>query len=63
LDEVALIQAFTLEVTGMRRPNDSLPGKAPPPAEAIAPDATSSTRSSSTDRQRRQRWVEAEHPR
>jgi oligopeptidase B len=39
LDEVALIQAFALEVTGMRRPNDALPGKAPPAAEAIAPDA------------------------
>jgi len=39
LDEVALIYAFALEVTGMRRPNDALAGKAPPPAEAIAPDA------------------------
>jgi oligopeptidase B len=57
LDEVALIQAFTLEVTGMRRPDDALPGKVPPAAEAIAPDATSSTRSSSTDRQRRERSV------
>ena len=63
LDEVALIQAFTLEVTGTRRPNDALPGKAPPGGQAIAPDATSSARSSSTDRQRRVRPVEAEHPR
>src|SRR5262245_7960407 len=39
LDEVALIQAFALEVTGARRPNDALPGKAPPAAEAIASDA------------------------
>jgi oligopeptidase B len=37
LDEVALIQAFALEATGMRRPNDALAGKAPPPAQAIAP--------------------------
>src|SRR5262249_37410439 len=61
LDEVALIQAFALEVTGMRRPNDALAGKAPPAAQAIAPDATSSTRSSGTDRQRRERLVEAGH--
>jgi oligopeptidase B len=52
LDEVALIQAFALEVSGMRRPDDALPRKAPPPAEAIAPDVAS-TRSSGTDRQRR----------
>jgi oligopeptidase B len=39
LDEVALIYAFALEVTGTRRPNDALAGKAPPPAQAIAPDA------------------------
>jgi protease II len=38
LDEVALIQAFALEATGMRRPNDALAGKAPPSAQAIAPD-------------------------
>jgi len=47
----------------MRRPNDALPGEAPPVAEAIAPDANSSTQSSGTDRQRRERWVEAGHPR
>ena len=41
LDEVALILAFTLEVTGMQRPEDVLPGDAPPPAEAIAPAAPS----------------------
>jgi oligopeptidase B len=41
LDEVALIHAFTLEVTGMQRPEDVLPGDAPPPTEAIAPAAPS----------------------
>jgi hypothetical protein len=38
LDEVALLQAFALEVSGLRRPNDALPGEAPPVAEAIAPE-------------------------
>ena len=39
LDEVALIYAFALQVTGTHRPNEALAGNAPPPAEAIAPDA------------------------
>jgi oligopeptidase B len=55
LDEVALVQAFALEVSGMRRPNDALPGQAPPVAEAIAPDANASTQSSGTDRRGRER--------
>jgi len=62
LDEVALIQAFALEATGMHRPDDALPGKAPPPAEAIAPEAAP-TRSSGTDRPRRETAGEADHPR
>jgi oligopeptidase B len=42
LDEVALMYAFALQVTGMQRPEDVLPGDAPPPAEAIAPAGPSS---------------------
>ena len=51
LDEVVLIQAFALEVTGMRRPNDMLPGKAPPAADAIAATEAGSSRPSKIDRQ------------
>lgn len=39
LDEVVLIQAFALDVTGMRRPDDARAGDAPSLEEAIAPGA------------------------
>ncbi len=39
LEEVALIQAFALDVTGLHRPGIPTAGNAPPPADAIAPDA------------------------
>jgi len=35
LDEVALIQAFALDVLGMHRPEDAVAGDAPRPSEAI----------------------------
>ena len=43
LDEVALIQAFALDVTGMHGADDVAPGEVPPPAEAIAPGGSTST--------------------
>ena len=39
LEEVALIQAFALDVTGLHRPVASSAADAPSPADAIAPDA------------------------
>jgi oligopeptidase B len=38
LEEVALIQAFALDVTGLHRPEASSAADAPTPADAIAPD-------------------------
>jgi oligopeptidase B len=39
LDEVALIQAFALDVSGMRRADDAVAGDAPPPSQALSPRA------------------------
>jgi hypothetical protein len=39
LDEVGLIQAFALGVTGMYRADDAVARDAPPPAQVVAPRA------------------------
>ena len=39
LDEVALIQAFALDVSGTRRADDAVARDAPPPAQALSPRA------------------------
>jgi hypothetical protein len=37
LDEVALIQAFALDVSGTRRTDDAVARDAPPPSQALSP--------------------------
>src|SRR5205085_2480163 len=62
LEEVALIQAFALDVTSSRSSDDVLPGTPPAPEEALAPDPAPA-RAAAPERHRRESAGEPERAR